>query len=81
MNKLKTFLSKAKNIILSSWKAKKLTFLLTVYTVIGLAWAPIFISAWVLRLFARVLLAISYFGMLDFIMASVVFKSLFKKYD
>ena len=49
--------------------------------IIGILWSPIFIAAWLLRIVARFLLAISYFGMLNGKMGKDVFKSLFVWYD
>lgn len=49
--------------------------------IIGILWSPIFITAWLLRIVARFLLAISYFGMLNGKMGKDVFKSLFVWYD
>ena len=51
------------------------------WAIVGALYSPIFILAWLLKPIARVLLAISYFGMLDGAMGKAVFKSIFKMYS
>lgn len=53
-------------------------FLLVVWTLLGLIWFPVYVSAWLLHIVARILLAIAYLGLLNGSRAKDVFKSLFK---
>lgn len=62
-------------------KIKKETFIIIMWAIVGALYSPIFILAWLLKPIARVLLAISYFGMLDGTMGKAVFKSIFKMYS
>ena len=48
-----------------------------VWTLVGFIYAPIFIAAWILHIVARLLLSISYFGMLNGRQGKDVFNSLF----
>ena len=47
------------------------------WAIAGICYLPIFFCAWLLHIVARILLAISYLGMLNAKMAFDVFKSLF----
>lgn len=58
-------------------KKFKLPYKLIVWTLIGLAYLPIYISAWLLRIVARILLAIAYFGTLNGRTGAAVLKSIF----
>lgn len=49
-----------------------------VWTLLGLVYAPVFIAAWLLHVASRLLLSISYFGMLNGSRGRDVFKSLFR---
>lgn len=55
---------------------------LAIYTVTsvitGLLYSPFFITAWLLHAVARLLLGISYLGMLNFRYAKDIFKSFFR---
>lgn len=51
------------------------------WAIVGVLYSPIFILAWLLKPIARVLLAISYFGLLDGKMGKAVLKSAFKMYS
>lgn len=62
-------------------KITKATLMIIFSALIGLLWSPIYIAAWLLRFVARLLLAISYVGLLNGKMAKGVFKSLFTWYD
>lgn len=62
-------------------KLSKKAVLAILWTITGIIYSPIFLLAWVIRIIARLLLAISYFGLLNFKMAKDVFKSLFIWYD
>lgn len=62
-------------------KRTKVTFFVIMWTIVGILYAPIFILAWLLKPIARLLLAISYFGLLDGKMGKAVFKSMFKMYS
>lgn len=62
-------------------KRTKVTFFVIMWTIVGILYAPIFILAWLLKSIARLLLAISYFGLLDGKMGKAVFKSVFKMYS
>ena len=62
-------------------KITKASATVILWTLVGLLWAPIFIASWLLRIVARFLLSISYFGMLNGKMRRDVFKSLFTWYD
>ena len=48
------------------------------WALMGLLYSPIFIAAWLLHIIARLLLAISYFGLLNGKQARDVFNSLFR---
>lgn len=61
-------------------KRTKVTFFVIMWTIVGILYAPIFVLAWILKPIARLLLAISYFGLLDGKMGKAVFKSVFKMY-
>lgn len=58
-------------------KKLKLPYKLIVWTLIGLIYLPVYISAWLLRIVARILLAIAYFGTLNGRMGVAVLKSIF----
>ena len=62
-------------------KRKKVTFIVIMWAIVGMLYSPIFILAWLLKPIARVLLAISYFGLLDGKMGKAVLKSAFKMYS
>lgn len=58
-------------------KKLKLPYKLIIWTIIGLIYLPVYISAWLLRIVARILLAIAYFGTLNGKMGVAVLKSIF----
>lgn len=58
-------------------KKLKLPYKLIIWTLIGLIYLPVYISAWLLRIVARILLAIAYFGTLNGRMGIAVLKSIF----
>lgn len=58
-------------------KKLKLPYKLIIWTLIGLIYLPVYISAWLLRIVARILLAIAYFGTLNGRMGVAVLKSIF----
>nr|DAH41690.1 MAG TPA: hypothetical protein [Bacteriophage sp.] len=58
-------------------KKLKLPYKLIIWTLIGLIYLPVYISAWLLRIIARILLAIAYFGTLNGRMGVAVLKSIF----
>lgn len=58
-------------------KKLKLPYKLIIWTIIGLIYLPAYISAWLLRIVARILLAIAYFGTLNGRMGVAVLKSIF----
>ena len=58
-------------------KKLKLPYKLMIWTLIGLIYLPVYISAWLLRIVARILLAIAYFGTLNGRMGVAVLKSIF----
>lgn len=58
-------------------KKLKLPYKLIIWTIIGLIYLPVYISAWLLRIVARILLAIAYFGTLNSRMGVAVLKSIF----
>lgn len=58
-------------------KKLKIPYKLIIWTLIGLIYLPVFISAWLLRIVARILLAIAYFGTLNGRMGVAVLKSIF----
>lgn len=60
--------------------SKKEKLLVALYAAVGVSYFPIYLLAWVLRIIARLFLAISYFGMLDGRKGKDVFKSLFSVY-
>ena len=62
-------------------KRKKVTFLVIIWAIAGFLYSPIFLLAWLLKPIARLLLAISYFGLLDGTMGRAVLKSVFKMYS
>lgn len=62
---------------MENYKITKLTGFIALWIIIGLIYSPIYIAAWLLRLVARLLLSISYFGLLQGKMGCQVFKSLF----
>lgn len=62
-------------------KITKASAAVILWTLVGLLWLPVFIASWLLRIVARFLLSISYFGMLNGKMGRDVFKSLLTWYD
>lgn len=62
-------------------KITKASATMMLFTFIGMLWFPFFVASWLLRIIARFLLAISYFGMLNGKMGKDVMKSLFTWYD
>ena len=58
-------------------KKLKLPYKLIIWILIGLIYLPVYISAWLLRIVARILLAIAYFGTLNGRMGVAVLKSIF----
>lgn len=62
-------------------KIEKETFIIIMWAIVGALYSPVFILAWLLKPIARLLLAISYFGLLDGTMGKAVFKSAFKMYS
>ena len=58
-------------------KKLKLPYKLIIWTLIGLIYLPVYISAWLLRIVARILLAIAYFGTINGRMGVAVLKSIF----
>lgn len=58
-------------------KKLKLPYKLIIWTLVGLIYLPVYISAWLLRIVARILLAIAYFGTLNGRMGVAVLKSIF----
>ncbi len=58
-------------------KKFKLRYKTFTWFLIGLMYLPIYVIAWLLRIVARILLAISYIGTLNVIMGIEVFKSIF----
>lgn len=58
-------------------KKLKLPYKLIIWTLIGLIYLPVYISAWLLRIVARILLAVAYFGTLNGRMGVAVLKSIF----
>lgn len=58
-------------------KKLKLPYKLIIWTIIGLIYLPVYISARLLRIVARILLAIAYFGTLNGRMGVAVLKSIF----
>lgn len=61
-----------------SIKITKVTIFVILWAILGIIYSPVFIAAWLLRIVARFLLSISYFGMLQGKIGKEVFKSLFK---
>lgn len=59
-------------------KQNKPLFLIAIWTIVGLIYFPVFFVAWFLHIAARLILAISYLGLLNGQRAKDVFKSLFK---
>ena len=58
-------------------KKLKLPYKLIIWTLIGLIYLPVYISARLLRIVARIILAIAYFGTLNGRMGVAVLKSIF----
>jgi hypothetical protein len=48
------------------------------WSLVGLIYFPIFVAAWCLHIVARLLLSISYCGMLNVPMGKEIFKSIFR---
>lgn len=59
-------------------KKNRPMFFIITWALVGLAYLPVFIAAWLLHIVARFLLSISYFGMLNASMGKDVFKSIFR---
>lgn len=59
-------------------KQNKPLLLITVWTIVGVIYFPVFFAAWLLHIVARLILAISYLGLLNSQRAKDIFKSLFK---
>lgn len=53
------------------------TLLFCLWTLVGIIYFPIFLLAWLLKIVARFLLAIAYFGMLKKQMGKMILKSMF----
>lgn len=51
-----------------------------IWNVLGVIYAPIYLAFWLLHKIARLILAISYFGMLQGRVGKDIIKSLFKWY-
>lgn len=62
---------------MKNFKVTKLTAFVILWITLGIIYSPIYVAAWLLRIIARFLLAISYFGLLRGKMGCQVFKSLF----
>lgn len=58
-------------------KINKASVVIASWAVVGFLYSPIFICAWFLRIFARILLSLAYFGMLNGKMGKAVWFSLF----
>jgi len=56
---------------------RPMLFIIT-WAIAGLLYLPIFMTAWILHIVARLLLSISYLGLLNYPMANDVFKSIFR---
>ncbi len=56
---------------------RPMLFIIT-WTLVGLVYSPVFIAAWLLHIVARLLLSISYFGMLNASTGQDVLKSIFR---
>ena len=56
---------------------RPLLFIIT-WALVGLLYFPVFFAAWLLHIIARLLLAISYFGLLNPSKGKDVFNSLFR---
>lgn len=48
------------------------------WVILGILYFPIFLASWLLNVVSRALLALSYYGMLDYLRGKNVFKSLFQ---
>lgn len=59
-------------------KKRKTAFFVILWSIIGAIYSPIYLTAWVLKLIAKLLLSISYFGTLNATYGKGVFKSIFK---
>ena len=59
-------------------KRNRPMFFIITWALVGLVYLPVFIAAWLLHIVARLLLSISYFGMLNASMGRDVFKSIFR---
>ena len=53
------------------------TLLFCLWTLVGIIYFPVFLLAWLLKIVARFLLAIAYFGMLKKQMGKMILKSMF----
>lgn len=45
---------------------------------LGILYIPVFLASWLLNVVSRILLALSYYGMFDYLRGKNVFKSLFQ---
>lgn len=59
-------------------KANRPIFFLVLWTILGILYFPFFVVAWCLHVISRLLLSISYFGMLNGKRGRDVFVSLFR---
>lgn len=57
-------------------KRLKIPYKMIVWAIIGLIYLPVYLSAWLLRIVARLLLAIAYYGTLNGRMGTDVLKSI-----
>jgi len=48
------------------------------WVILGILYIPIFLASWLLNVISRAFLALSYYGMLDYLRGKNVFKSLFQ---
>lgn len=48
------------------------------WVILGILYIPIFLASWLLNVISRAFLALSYYGMLDYLKGKNVFKSLFQ---
>jgi len=48
------------------------------WVILGILYIPIFLASWLLNVVSRAFLALSYYGMLDYLKGKNVFKSLFQ---
>lgn len=48
------------------------------WVILGILYIPLFLASWLLNVVSRAFLALSYYGMLDYLRGKNVFKSLFQ---